>query len=126
MDPRRRQVLLGIVVSFAIYAVLDAAIGGPLGSLAGRTGPEGWDAEGRGLGTSDEQLDLLTVGLFDEQVFALEVLGVLLTAALIGAMVIARPLTGPTNDERYGQVTDAQLREAQQVSDVATRMGGEP
>ncbi len=68
-----------------------------------------------------EDLDALVESLFSTNVFAFEALGVLLTAAMIGAMIIARPMHGRPDSENYPIVTDQELEAAQHVSDVEGR-----
>ncbi len=48
-----------------------------------------------------EDFDDLAQSLFTDHVIALEVLGILLTAALIGALVIARPLGSVDDSSHY-------------------------
>lgn len=60
-----------------------------------------WRQEGQGLPAEASQLDPIVTGIFEEHVFALEVLGVLLTAAMIGALVIARPLGQAPDSVHY-------------------------
>jgi hypothetical protein len=57
--------------------------------------------------------------LFGGQVIAFEVLGILLTAAMIGALVIARPLEAPADDSHYSHPTTAQVAESDHASDPA-------
>ena len=59
-------------------------------------GTDAWQEAGDGTA---EDMDTLVQALFTDHVIALEVLGVLLTAAMIGALTIARPIGGPTDDE---------------------------
>ncbi len=60
-----------------------------------------WDAEkaenagDADTSASEDGITALVDSLFDKHVIGLEVLGVLLTAAMIGALVIARPLGRP-------------------------------
>ncbi|MCA1818536.1 MAG: NADH-quinone oxidoreductase subunit J, partial [Halobacteriales archaeon] len=61
----------------------------------------------------------LVLGLLLALAIPLEVLGILLTAVMIGALVLARPMQAPPDAERYAQVTRDQLRESQMASDVA-------
>lgn len=85
------RTLVAWVVPAIIFAVMAIAIQG--------TAP--WAAEGAGLVAGAGQLEPITRGLFHEHVFALEVLGVLLTAAMIGALVIARPLGAAPDEDAY-------------------------
>jgi hypothetical protein len=73
-----------------------------------------------------EDFDTLADGLFSTNVIALEVLGVLLTAAMIGAMVIARPLEGRPDSENYPTKRGRRdLAEIQRTSDVDRNLSGE-
>ncbi|MFO1533141.1 MAG: NADH-quinone oxidoreductase subunit J [Thermoplasmatota archaeon] len=69
--------------------------------------------------TQANDLDRVMDALFGAQAIPLEVLGILLTAVMIGALVLARPMQAPPDAERYAQVTRDQLRESQMASDVA-------
>lgn len=79
--------LLAFAVAVAVFAVIGIAA----------TGTEPWQAEPAG---GAEDMDALVKALFTDHVIALEVLGILLTAAMIGALVIARPL-GAMDDARH-------------------------
>lgn len=83
MDLRK---LMAFTVAVAAFAVIGMAA----------VATEPWSESG----TGEEDMDALVVALFTDHVIALEVLGILLTAALIGALVIARPL-GAIDDERH-------------------------
>ncbi len=78
-------------------------------------------------GASDnhaEDMDALVDALFDDHVLALEVLGILLTAALIGAMVIARPLGTVDDATNYpNKRAGAGMAEVQHISDVDRNLG---
>jgi len=95
--------------AFAVFAILA--------HMAISTEP--WQAGARGAGVigndtmaengtmlaeggDANDMDALVTALFDEHVIALEVLGILLTAAMIGALVIARPLGVPEDSSNYG------------------------
>ncbi len=102
--------LLGTVVTVTILGVLLALA---MGTAAWQASPT--DANQ----TAANNLDTLVTQLFAGQVVALEVLGVLLTAVMIGALVIARPLTGVSDKERYAAISRREVLESQHASDVA-------
>ncbi len=79
-----------------------------------------WYEEGVG---GAETYDAIVQDLFTDHVIALEVLGVLLTAAMIGALVVARPLTGGADTANYPKADDEDLEKARGVSDVAATLG---
>ena len=78
----------------------------------------GLDGKVEGLGDSDAQLDALVAAMFGPQVIALEVLGILLTAAMIGALVIARPVGQRSDTEHYPKVSAEELSRTQQTADA--------
>lgn len=80
--------------------------------------PPSWQAEGVG---DAEDFATLADGIFSKHVLALEVLGILLTAVMIGAMTIARPLGLPTDREMHyaTRIDDELMEELQHVSDVS-------
>ncbi|MEA3190232.1 MAG: NADH-quinone oxidoreductase subunit [Thermoplasmata archaeon] len=63
-------------------------------------------------------IDGIVAVMFGPQVIALEVLGILLTAVMIGALVIARPMGVVADESHYQSVTAEQVRESQRVSEV--------
>jgi len=77
------------------------------------TGTEPWQEAGDG----QESMDALVEGLFTDHVITLEVLGVLLTAAMIGALVIARPLGAPDDSTHYGHPSHALVAATQHITD---------
>lgn len=87
--------LFSAAVAVAVFAVLAMTA----------TGIDAWQQPGA---DGVEDMEALVVALFTDHVIALEVLGVLLTAAMIGALVIARPLGVPLDETHYGvpDVTD--------------------
>ncbi len=70
-------------------------------------GTEPWQSGTEGT----EDIDALVESLFTDNLVAFEVLGVLLTGAMIGALVIARPLV--TGSDAYARVDDATLEKTQ-------------
>jgi hypothetical protein len=56
--------------------------------------------------------------LFGPNVIGFEVLGILLTAIMIGALVIARPLDAQSDADRYSHPTAAQVAESDHISNV--------
>ncbi len=106
---RRNTVLVGAGAALLLFVTMALTI----------RATEAWAGEG----STDAQarandLDNLVRILFDGQVIGFEVLGVLLTAAMIGAMVIARPMEAIADEDRYAHVTDQELAAAQTISDV--------
>ncbi|MES2154874.1 MAG: NADH-quinone oxidoreductase subunit J [bacterium] len=102
------QRILGVVVSAVILGLLLAIA---MGTTAWQASPT--DANQ----TAANDLDSVVTLLFSGQVVALEVLGVLLTAVMIGALVIARPMTGMADKDRYSAITRAEVTESQRASD---------
>lgn len=92
------------VLGLMLYAYNDASLG---------TGAE-----------SEESMEGIANGIFDTHVIAFEALGILLTAVMIGAMIIAKPLGGRLDSENYPRTED--LTASQEVSDVDRNMGGQP
>lgn len=72
----------------------------------------------QGPGT-EADISTLSDLLFGQYVLPLEILGVLLTAAMIGALVIARPLGQASDDSHYVKPDQATLDAALAVSDPA-------
>lgn len=68
----------------------------------------------------NESMEQIANGLFDTHLIAFEALGILLTAVMIGAMIIAKPLGGRMDQENYPRTED--LSESQAVSDVDRNM----
>lgn len=85
MNPRKWAAAF---VALVIFAAMVLSI----------AGTDAWAQEGAQGG---EDFTTLVEGLFDTHVIALEVLGIVLTAAMIGAMVIARPLGVPEDSIHY-------------------------
>jgi NADH:ubiquinone oxidoreductase subunit 6 (subunit J) len=77
--------------------------------------PDWRDNEAPAQSANDDQT--LVDTMFGNQVIALEVLGILLTAAMIGALVIARPMDAEPDESHYHQPTAAQLTESQNSND---------
>lgn len=74
-----------------------------------------------------EDFDALADGIFTTHIIALEALGVLLTAAMIGAMIIARPLEGRPDTENYPTKRRRRdLAAIQRTSDVDRNLAGTP
>ncbi|MGB1587170.1 MAG: NADH-quinone oxidoreductase subunit J [Thermoplasmatota archaeon] len=78
--------VLSAAIAVLVFAIIALSV----------AGTDAWQTAGEGKA---EDMDTLVVALFTDHVIALEVLGVLLTAAMIGALTIARPIGGPTNDD---------------------------
>lgn len=106
-----QQRLLALLIAGTIYAVMDAAV----------RDTQPWGEEGAG---GAEDFETLADGLFDDHVLALEVLGILLTAAMIGAMVIARPLEGRPDTTNYPTKRSREdLDDIQDISGVDRNLG---
>lgn len=98
--------------------VIALALGGTLVAVV--MDAPAWEshrAETTGAITSADDLDGLVTALFKDHVFTLEVLGVLLTAAMIGALVIARPLDGIEDRRHYDTHSEAELATSMSLSE---------
>lgn len=118
--------LLTVAGGFAFYAGL--VVGNPSGfQVAGGYGGPWEDAAATDANVAAAN-DLSNVlgSLFTANAIAFEILGVLLTAVMIGALVLARPLAAPADEEHYAKITPEQLRQSQEVSDVRLHAGGPP
>jgi hypothetical protein len=105
---RKRHLIVAAIIATAFFVFLSlAAIDSP-----------GFDQEPAG---GAEDFDRLADAIFTDHVLALEALGILLTAAMIGAMVIARPL-GSTPANYPTRRTQKELAEIQYISDVDRNM----
>ncbi len=103
---------LALIVALGFFVFMATAIGSV-------------DAWSTGNDGTAEDFTTLTDALFDEHVLALEVLGILLTAAMIGAMIIARPMGTVDDSVNYPNKRDAAgLAALQQVSDVDRNLSG--
>jgi hypothetical protein len=100
MKERTRRIGIGALVALAIFGVMVLTIGDVTG----------WRRDGAGMET---EVEPLVDALFDQHVIAFEVLGILLTAAMIGALVIARPLGQPPDETHYAKPTPRQLAASQ-------------
>jgi hypothetical protein len=107
MNERTKRLLIGAAISLAVLFVMVAAIRD--------TTP--WREEGAGI---PDELDGVVDGLFDPHVIAFEVLGILLTAAMIGALVIARPLGQAPDESHYSMPSAKELEASQRQSEPAT------
>jgi NADH:ubiquinone oxidoreductase subunit 6 (subunit J) len=112
-----RRILLAAaaLVAIVLFAAMAFTIQG--------VGAWGTEMDQEGVDSAND-LDAVVRELFDREVIAFEVLGILLTAAMIGALVIARPLEAPDDSTHYAVVTDEQLKAAQDVSDPRLREVG--
>lgn len=105
---RRMTFFLGAVVAVAIFATM--------GLTVSKTQP--WQQPGNA--TAQQQAndtDGLVGALFGPFVVPFEILGILLTAAMIGALVIARPMDAMQDSERYSHPTAQQVAETDRASD---------
>ena len=108
---RKLQLAFGAAVALVLFALMGTII----------AGVEPWEAEATDADiTAANDQGALADTLFGPQVLALEVLGILLTAAMIGALVIARPLDAVDDEAHYVQPTKAQVTESDKASDVAS------
>jgi hypothetical protein len=110
VNARTRTVLVGAAVSLALFAVMAIIVAG--------TDP--WQGDNADEAASARANDVQAVvdSLFGPNVIGFEVLGVLLTAVMIGALVIARPLDARSDAERYTRPTAEQAAQSDHVSDV--------
>lgn len=107
---RRMTLLFGGAVALVLFALMGLAI----------TNTEAWAGEGtqENVTKANDQAAVVDT-LFGPQVVAFEVLGILLTAAMIGALVIARPVDAVEDDSHYTRPTPAQVTESDNASDPA-------
>ncbi len=96
--------LVAAAVAFVAFGAIAYAV----------SATDPWQKDGAG---GAEDIDAIVTDLFTDHVIAFEVLGILLTAAMIGALVIARPLTGGLDSAHYPKGKD--MAKTQAVSDVA-------
>jgi hypothetical protein len=115
VTPRSRTVLLGAAVSIVLFAVMAL--------IVADTAP--WQGDNGNETASAQANDVQAVvdSLFGPNVIGFEILGVLLTAIMIGALVIARPLDAPSDEERYSHPTREQVAESDHVSNVKESLG---
>ena len=107
---RRLQLAFGAIVAVVLFAAMAFTI----------ADVPAWEGEGtQGNVTAANGQDTLADTLFGPQVIAFEVLGILLTAAMIGALVIARPIDAQDDDAHYTQPTEQQVAESDRASDPA-------
>ncbi|MHB1260702.1 MAG: NADH-quinone oxidoreductase subunit J family protein [Thermoplasmatota archaeon] len=115
MKARTRTVLIGAVVSLALFATMALIV----------RGTEPWQGDTSTEADSAQANDVQGVvdSLFGPNVIGFEVLGILLTAIMIGALVIARPLDAQSDSERYSHPTKEQVSESDHVSNVKESLG---
>ena len=107
---RRMTLLFGGAVALVLFALMGLAI----------TNTDPWSGEGtQGNVTAANDQATVVDTLFGPQVVAFEVLGILLTAAMIGALVIARPIDAVEDESHYSHPTEAQVTESDNASDPA-------
>jgi hypothetical protein len=63
-------------------------------------------------------LDNVVTALFGPIVLPFLILGVLLTAVMVGALVLARPLRAKPDEENYPEIPREAVLESQKVSEV--------
>lgn len=105
---RRMTLLFGGAVALVLFALMGLAI----------TSTDAWEGEGtqENVTKANDQATLVDT-MFGPQVVAFEVLGILLTAAMIGALVIARPIDAVEDESNYSHPTEAQVAESDHASD---------
>lgn len=103
---RRRTLLFGAFVSLVIFAVMALLV---RGVAPWQAGPDG--------SVQANDVQSIVDDLFGDDVIGFEVLGILLTAAMIGALVIARPMEAPSDESRYSHPTPEQVAQTDLVSD---------
>lgn len=108
---RRMTYVLGAAVAVLLFALM--------GLTLSNVAPWESEATDASVEAANDQATVVDT-LFGPQVIALEVLGILLTAAMIGALVIARPLEAPDDSTHYSHPTPAQVAESDKASDPAT------
>lgn len=86
MMPATRHKLLAALSVLLLFAMFDLSI----------RATDAWQDEGE---ANVEDMDTLVEAIFDTELMAFEALGILLTAAMIGALVIARPIGHVEDDE---------------------------
>jgi NADH-quinone oxidoreductase subunit J len=97
---------------------LAAAILGLLASLTLRGGPwSGLMATESSVAQAND-LDNVVTALFGPIVLPFLILGVLLTAVMVGALVLARPLRAKPDEENYPEIPREAVLESQKVSEV--------
>lgn len=115
-DVRALEDLLGAIESSAPNEGALMAVSNVAGSIASEA-----EVIAHAQATAPEQANeraSVVDTLFGPQVIAFEILGILLTAAMIGALVIARPLGVAPDESHYVQPTPEQAEQALAVSDV--------
>jgi hypothetical protein len=110
VNARTRTVLLGAAVSLVIFLVMGLVV----------AGTEPWQGDSGSDASTEAANDTQAVveSLFGPNVIGFEILGILLTAIMIGALVIARPLDAQSDAERYSHPTAAQVAESDHASNV--------
>lgn len=109
--PRRAHIGLAVVVAVGFFAFMAAGIT-----------QVGW---GESSDADADNFADLVAAIFDKHVLAFEVLGILLTAAMIGAMVVARPLGTVEDRTNYpNRQPGSAMPAIQDVSDVDRNLAG--
>ena len=107
----RGHIVGGIAVSAVLLGTLAAII----------LGVDAWGEDARSTVDYDTGVGLLVTSVFETHVVSLEVLGILLTAAMIGALVIARPLGTAPDERHYAEVSEDMLDQTIHVADIDRR-----
>jgi NADH:ubiquinone oxidoreductase subunit 6 (subunit J) len=108
VTPRARTLLIGALVAAVLFGAMALLVRGAAPWRAGATD----EATAQANDTQG-----LVDTLFGADVIGFEVLGVLLTAAMIGALVIARPMEAVDDESRYTHPTPEQVAQTDRVSD---------
>lgn len=104
----RWVVKFGAMLSLVLFGVMAAVVG----SVAA------WAVDsGDGIAAAND-IQAVVDSLFGPNVIGFEVLGILLTAIMIGALVIARPLDAQSDSERYSHPTAEQVAQSDHISNV--------
>lgn len=113
---RKLQLAFGAIVALVLFALMGLTISNTAPWTQDPVPPA--EGEQDSVTRANDQSAVVDA-LFGPQVIAFEVLGILLTAAMIGALVIARPLEAPDDDTHYSHPTKAQVAESDHASDPA-------
>ena len=115
MNARTRTVLIGAGVSLVLFLVM--------GLIVANTEPWQGDNANETASAQANDVEAVVDSLFGPNVIGFEVLGILLTAIMIGALVIARPLDAQSDSERYSHPTPEQVAESDHISNVKESLG---
>lgn len=112
---RGKTLLFGAFVALVIFGVMALTVRSTEPWQESNTvAPQGTEENS----AAANDMGAIAGALFGPQVIAFEILGILLTAAMIGALVIARPLGAEPDASHYTVPTAAQVRETAAISDI--------